>query len=82
VTLGILTPRFESGNDTLKAGDLMLQDVDLMLSVIKAIDRKLHVAGLEPLQEWRSPASSSAAGDSSMTRRWFEARWIKNESAI
>jgi hypothetical protein len=34
VSLGILTPRFESGNDTLKAGNLMLQDVELMLSAI------------------------------------------------
>jgi hypothetical protein len=30
VILGILTPRFEAGNDTLKAGNLMLQDVDLI----------------------------------------------------
>jgi hypothetical protein len=35
----------------LKVGDLVLQDVDLMLRSINAIDRKLHVAGLKPFKE-------------------------------
>ena len=32
-------------------GDLVLQDVDLMLHSINAIDRKLYVAGLKPFKE-------------------------------
>jgi hypothetical protein len=35
----------------LKVGDLVLQDVDLMLRSINAVDRKLHVAGLKPFKE-------------------------------
>ena len=50
-SLGTLTPGFESSYDSLKAGDLVLEDVDLMLSAINAIDCKLHVARLKPLQE-------------------------------
>jgi hypothetical protein len=42
--LGILTPGFESNYDPLKAGDLVFQDVNLMLSAINAFGRKLHVA--------------------------------------
>jgi hypothetical protein len=49
--LDILTPGFESSYDSLKAGDLVLQDVDLMLSAINAIHRKLHVARFKPFQE-------------------------------
>jgi hypothetical protein len=49
--LGVLTPGFESGYNSLKADDLVLQDVDLMLSAIYAIDSKFHVAGLKPLKE-------------------------------
>jgi hypothetical protein len=54
-SLGTLTPGFESSYDSLKAGDLVLEDVDLMLSAINAIDRKLHVARLKPLQEMAKP---------------------------
>jgi hypothetical protein len=32
-------------------GNLALHDVDLMLSAINTTARKLHVAGLKPLQE-------------------------------
>jgi hypothetical protein len=49
--LGILTAGFETGYDSLKADDLVLQDADLMLSAIYAIDTKFHVAGLKPLKE-------------------------------
>jgi hypothetical protein len=50
-SLGTLTPGFESSYNSLKAGDLVLEDVDLMLSAINAIDYKLHVARLKPLEE-------------------------------
>ena len=49
--LGILTPGFESGYDLLKAGDLVRQDVDLMLRAINAVDRKFQLARLKPLQK-------------------------------
>jgi hypothetical protein len=49
--LSFLTPRFESSYDSLKAGNLVIQDVDLMPSAINVIDHKLHVAGFKSFEE-------------------------------
>jgi hypothetical protein len=69
VILGILPPRFESGNDTLKTANLMLQDVDLMLSAINLDQERVSdlsssaACGGEPRLEPNIISLASAAFD-------------------